>query len=431
MRSVLRAYYEGIELRNRANKWGAEQKRDWVLNALRRQVRRSYDETPYYRNLFKSIGFDPNAEFGFEEFANIPVLDRETISSAGSDLISSNVASENRLKDATGGSTGIPTELWLGPEERGWKESGTEYLFAKIGVPLGSRTAYFWGHHLDVTATDSPYEKFRSFLTNERYFDCFRLSPEIFHRYHQDFERFKPDCIVAYASALGHFAEFLNEQKMRPRNYPRVCFVTGAEKLHAAHREAIEKVFGPTKPIHERYGGRDFGTAALQMDPNNSLEFEIDWAWAVVEPIIDDRNSSILVTKLHADAMPMLRYKVGDIGVFPDGSKPGHPVFTLAAVMGRELDRIWLPNGNWVAGAELPHLLKSFAVREFMFRQAEDYSVVLQIVPKEGFDDAEKQEILRVLSINLPNFKIGVNLVDQIERTRANKWRPVITQVKR
>ena len=428
MRPIFQVYQQGLQFRREAKNWSDEQKRDWILKQLRFSVRRAANETVYYQELFQQIGFDANADFSFEDFAKLPILEREDIERAGEKLISKVIPREQLLKDATGGSTGTPTEIWLGAEERGWAESAIDFSCSKIGVPAGAKTAYFWGHHLDPKAADSFRDRVRSFVTNIRYFDCFRLSPEIFEKYHAAFEKWSPDCIVAYASALGHFAEYLQEKGIRPKNYPRICFVTGAEKLYPEHRKAVEEVFG--KPVMERYGGRDFGAVAIQTNPNKNLEFEIDWAWALVEPETSEENSPILVTKLHADGMPMIRYRVGDIGKFPADSRSGQPAFCLQAVVGRELDRIWLPDGRWISGAELPHLLKSFPVREFMFVQAEDYSIELQIVPKDEFSEENRQEILQIITANLEGLAVNLKQVEKIPRTKANKWRPVISKAK-
>lgn len=430
MRAVFAAYEEGLKFRRATKNWTEEQKRAWILQALRRAVRRAAAETDYYAGLFQKINFDPKADFTFEDFARLPILERENVLQAREKLITKNMPREQMQKDATGGSTGAPTEIWLGAEERGWKESGIDFSFERIGISQGAKTAYFWGHHLDPQASDSFADRLRAFVTNVRWFDCFRLSPEVFSRYHEEFERWKPDCIVAYAGALGQFAEFLKENKIRPKNYPRVCFVTGAEKLDAHHRNAIEEVFG--KPVYERYGGRDFGGAAIQTGAaSGNLEYEIDWAWSLLEPETDEENSSILVTKLHADAMPLLRYRTGDVGRFPAASKSGEPTFVLREVVGRELDRIWLPDGSWVQGSSMPHLLKDFAVREFAVIQAADYGIELQIAAKKGFDDGQKSAILQTVGANFPGLPVEIKLVERVARTRANKLRPVVSHVKR
>lgn len=429
MRPTFEFYEAGMRFRREAKNWSEEEKRRWILERLRFAVRRAASETDYYRTLFQKINFDPQTDFSFDDFARLPILEREDIHNAKDALLSSRVPKDQLEKDATGGSTGTPTEIWLGAEERGWKESGVDFSMETVGVPLGAKLAYFWGHHLDPHAADNWRDRLKNFAANIRYFDCFRLSPEIFAQYHREFERWAPDCIVAYASALGHFAEFLKENNIRPKNYPRTCFVTGAEKLFPEQRRAITEVFGG-KPVYERYGGRDFGLAGMQTNSSFDTSYEIDWSWLLVEPETDADASPILVTKLRADAMPMIRYRVGDVGKFPPGSRRGHPAFYLSEVVGRELDRIWLPDGRWIHGIELPHLLKSYAVREFMFVQAENYTVELLIVPKNGFSESDRNEILETVQANLRGLTVDVKLTEAIPRTKANKWRPVMTKVK-
>ncbi|HWQ34191.1 MAG TPA: hypothetical protein VNQ79_15190 [Blastocatellia bacterium] len=426
-RPVLQAYEEGMRFRAEAEAWSEERKSAWVLERLRFAVRRAYSETVYYQELFDQIGFDPWTEFSFDDYARLPVLERDDVQRAGERLISSAVARDDLLRDSTGGSTGVPTEIFLGPEERGWRESAGEYYRQRFGVPTGTRTALLWGHHLDPVARDGWHDRLYAFSTHTRWFDCFRLSPEVLARYHREFERWRPDCIIAYASALGHLAEYVAESGERP-HYPGRCFITGAEKLMPHHRRLIESVFG--RPVHERYGSRDAGYVAFQMNPAVTHDYETDWANVLLEPETGEPETAILITKLHADGMPMLRYRIGDVGRFATGSRPGYPVFTLPEVIGRDLDRVWLPDGRWLNSLQFPHLIKDFPVHEYMLIQHEDYAVELLIVPKRGFNADCHRQLLAAVQANLPGIPVNSLLVDEIPRTRSNKWRPVISEVR-
>jgi phenylacetate-coenzyme A ligase PaaK-like adenylate-forming protein len=420
------AYFEGSHFRREAAAWSLDQKREWMLRRLRFSLRRAYRETIYYHELFNRIGFDPRADFSFDDFSRLPALGREDVHRAGRRLISGAVPPDRLRRDATGGSSGTPIEIWMGPEERGWRESGGESFMRRLGLPIGTRIGYFWGHHLDPATTESFRDRINCFIANVKTFNCFRLSPEIFERYHQEFERWRPTCIVAYAGALGHFAEYLIERGYRP-NYPSLCLVTGAEKLIPYHRRLIETAFG--RPVHERYGSRDVGFIGYQMDPARPHDFEIDWADLLLEPETEGEKSSILITKLHADAMPMIRYRIDDVGRFQRGSCPGHPTFALSEVMGRVTDGVRLPDGRWVHGIEFPHLMKDYPVREFMLLQHKDYSVRLMIVPKNGFGEESRRQIENIVTANLPGLDVKIELVEQVPRTKANKWRPVVSEV--
>jgi phenylacetate-CoA ligase len=296
----------------------------------------------------------------------------------------------------------------------------------QINVPPGTRTAFLWGHNLDPVASDSFRERYRAFESNTRWFDCFRLSPQTLESYHQAFERWRPACIVAYANPLASLAEHILERNHKP-NYPTRCFVTGAEKLWPKQREAINKAFG--RPVHERYGSRDVGAIALQLDPSRNLDFAVDWANTLLEPETNEEVSPILITKLHADGMPMLRYKIGDIGHFTGSVSSGHPTFVLQEVLGRTTDRIWLPSGSWISGIQLPHMMKDHPVREFMFLQRPDYSIEIKVVPKKGFGDDTRKGILATIAANLPGLEVKLMEVESIPRTKANKLRPVVSEV--
>jgi phenylacetate-CoA ligase len=426
-RPTQQAFSEGLRFRRDTRSWDRDRKTRWILDRLRVVVRRAYAETEYYREQFDRIGFDPRSDFSFEDFSRLPVLDRDQVREAGRKLISSSVPADQLRKDSTGGSTGMPTEIWLGPNERGWRDSGMEYFFETLGVPEGSRTALLWGHHLDPKATDSFRDRYQAFVSNVRWFDSMRLSPETLDRYHHEMERFRPACIIAYASPLGYLAEHILARGYKP-NYPTRCMITGGEKLWSRHRDMIEKAFG--RPVHERYGSRDAGCLGVQLDPANPLEYTLDWSYTFVEPELPQTESPILITKLQADGMPMIRYRIGDIGRFPAGSKPGHPAFYLSDVMGRVVDRITLPDGRWIAGQEVPHLLKDYPVREFLFLQRQDHSVELQIVPQKDFNEDSLRKIEDILKANLPGLPIKIEFKDAVIRTKSNKWRPVISEAR-
>ncbi len=425
-RLMMMAVNAGMRFRKEAAGWSDDEKQEWSLNRLRFALRRAYRETSFYRDRFRQIGFDPWMDFSFDDFSRLPVLDREEVQQAGKTMVSTAMPANELRKDSTGGSTGTPTEIWTGPEERGWREGAREYFMERIGAGTGTRTGMLWGHHLDPVRSESLRDRVYSFVTNVRWFDCFRLSPDVLEKYHREFERYSPACILAYASALGQLAEHLLEHGYNPA-YPTRCFITGAEKLLPHHREAVELAFG--KSVHERYGGRDVGCMGFQTSPAETLDYTVDWGNIFIEPETDEPDSPILITKLHADAMPMIRYRVGDIGRFPAISKPGHPTFVLHEVLGRATDRIWLPNAGWITGLQFPHMLKDYPVREFMFIQRPDYSVELKIVPRQGFGQESRRQILATVADNLPGLDLSIELVEEIPRTRANKRRPVISEV--
>lgn len=419
-----RAYRSGRRFREGASVWSEEQRSQWVLQQLRRTVQEAA-RTPFYADRFRRQGFDAQAPFTFEEFARLPILEREDITQHA-EAMRLPVPEASVRKDATGGSTGMPLTYWSGPEERGWRSSGQDAFLAEIGVNRWSRTAYLWGHHIDRAERAAWRDRIRDVVTDRHWYDCFRMSPEVVLEYHGELSRVRPWCLLAYASALDSMATTLIEHGLRAA-YPVHRIVTGAEKLWPAQRARIEQAF--SCPVHEQYGSRELGLVAAQLDPRRTHSLQVDWPNVLIEPEHTGPSAAVIVTKLHADAMPMLRYRVGDEAKFPVGAEPGHPTWELDEVLGRMVDRLFLPDGRWLNGLGIPHMMKDREVREFQVRQNADYTVDILVIPTLQFGQANADDIVRILGENLPGLELRLQRVTEIPRGAANKWRPVISHV--
>lgn len=430
-RDAYLTYRAGLRFRAASQAWERDQRLNWQLAELRRTVRYAYATTTFYQERMDDVGFDPREDFSFEAYSSLPVLEREEVREAGEKMLSSAIPRAQLREDATGGSSGTPTRLWKGPVERGWGESGSEHFMTRIGLPPGSRIAYLWGHHLDPTIRAGWRDRLTDHLQATRWYDCFRLDDEVLSEYHQDLQRWRPRGMIAYAGALGSLAEAVLSSGDAPPNYPRTAFVTGAEKLYRHQRDAVEAAFG--RPVHERYGSRDVGLMGFQLDPSRNLDFTVDWANVLVEPErtsdAADPAAGILITKLHADGMPMLRYRVGDVARFPTDARPGMPAHTLHEIVGRDMDRLWMPDGRWMHPVALPHLMKDFPIRDFQLHQHADYRVTVRIVAGAGYGDSTRTAILGTLRANLPRLDVSAEEVTEIPRSTANKWRPVTSDV--
>ena len=242
-RPAWRAYSAGMAFRRSAMGWSDDQRREWQLRQLRRAVRDAERSTPYYAELFASVGFDPASDFDFADYAALPVLEREHIREAGDAIVTTAIPRAKLRRDATGGSTGQPTIVWRGPQDDGWSRSGTEFFTQAVGLRPGTGTAYLWGHHLDPRARASARERLQDWIENLRWYDCLRLSDETLLGYHRELQAWRPARMIAYAGALAALADVVGRLGDRPK-YPTDGFVTGAEKLFGHQRARIERSSG-------------------------------------------------------------------------------------------------------------------------------------------------------------------------------------------
>ena len=428
-RAIARTAQESERFRREAWSWSEPDRGAWILRALRGVLVEAAAGSPFYRERLAAAGIDP-ATVTFDGFARLAPLDRDALAAESGRMQLLETSAAGVIRDSTGGSTGQPTVVWKGALERGWREGGGEFFMRRAGIPFGARTAYLWGHHLDASARDGWTDRLRHLRDNVVWLDCFRLSPGLLLDHHARLNRLRPDCVIAYGGALAELARVVETSGMPPR-YPRVAFVTGAEKVWAHERERIERVFG--KPLFERYGSRDVGLMAFQAGADASRGFEVDWPNMLVEPETDEEESNLLVTKLHADAFPLIGYRIGDRARFPRGSRPGTPVVRLEEILGRVLEMVRVGPERWVSGATFPHMFKDYPVADSQVYQAADGSVEVRVVTTSAAEwtDEVHRRFTAALERVLGETPLHVKLVAEIPRTESNKRRPVISELAR
>jgi hypothetical protein len=53
------------------------------------------------------------------------------------------------------------------------------------------------------------------------------------------------------------------------------------------------------------------------------------------------------------------------------------------------------------------------------------------VIPQNNFGEDSRRSILETVEANLPGLRVSLALVQSIPRTRANKLRPVVSEVER
>jgi phenylacetate-CoA ligase len=121
-------------------------------------------------------------------------------------------------------------------------------------------------------------------------------------------------------------------------------------------REVIRRVF--QAPVIDRYGASEIGGIACQCRFERGLHVAAPAVRVEVlrpdgRPCDPGELGEIVVTRLTSRAMPLIRYRIGDLGVLEpsDGECPcGRPFPTLREVTGRSLDAFVRHDGGLVSG---------------------------------------------------------------------------------
>lgn len=275
-------------------------------------------------------------------------------------------------------------------------------------------------------------------LSNTRYLNAFRMSPEQMRAFLQTINQQRPRLIVAYAQALYELARFAQQECLHV--VPQQAIITSAGTLYPFMRQLIQQIFGCQ--VFNRYGSREVGDIACERPDIDGL-WVAPWGTYVEivdddhQPVPDGTEGHILVTSLINYAMPLVRYKIGDMGVLrtsvPTPANKGGQV--LAQVSGRSTDNFRTRGGKVVPGEYFIHLigvvLNGGQIRKFQIVQHDYDHFVVKLVAEAGVRaQIDTEAIVDKIQLALEErADIRIEYVDAIDPTPSGKFRYTISEV--
>ena len=424
------------------NQWKpyAELKRDQEKQ-LRHLIEFSYENVPYYRNLFKNLGLLPGDIRTIEDLEKLPILTKDIIKEHWEEFKPANLPSMKYYNQATGGSTGTPMQYRLSKHDRflggallyrGWGYGGYE---------LGDRMVFLAGSSLDIGKKSSLTTKVHEIARNIRKLSSFDMGEYEMREYAGVLNSFKPRFIRGYASSIYFFARWLEENQVSVPS-PEGVFTT-AEKLFPHMRKTIGDVFDCD--VYDNYGLNDGGISAYECPEHTGLH--VDTERSIMEIVdndglaIEQGEGQILATSLHNYAMPFIRYSTGDVGTMLDSQCAcGRGSLLLGDVVGREKEFLITPQGQYVHGAALFNLIfytlenADFPdivnrVKEFQVIQKETDKLDVVFACDETLPDNVLDFIRSAIQKRFVGWHVEFQFVDVIDRTRAGKYKFIINEV--
>lgn len=396
--------------------------RELQFQRLRRHLQFAYREVPYYTRLLDEHGLEPRRVQSFEDFARIPCLTKDAIR-RHFDELQPGRKMRRVVRMSTGGSTGAPVTVLADTERTGFADAARLRTHRWFGVDMGVPEIVLWASSIELGRQDW-LRAIRDRLINSRLLSAFDLGEAALARYAAILRRHRPEKLFGYASALYLFASYLQRTGWtRQPGWPRAVFAT-AEPLYAFQRATIQSVFGC--PVSVEYGSRDAGLIATEC-PAGGLHVAAEGMYVEVSD-----TGEIIVTNMDAFAMPIIRYRTGDVGAFEAAPCPcGRGLPRLKGVEGRRTDFLVTSSGKVMHALSVIYVLREIpSVREFQVVQDAVDRLTVTVIPDDGFSASTRAVIASKLA-RLFEGKLSVDIVltDTIARPPSGKHRYVISKV--
>jgi phenylacetate-CoA ligase len=332
----------------------AEEVRRLQLLRLRSLLRHAYEQCPFYRRRCDQAGLAPGGLRRLEDLRALPPLEKRDIQEHGDEMIAAEWPRADLIRNQTGGSTGTPITFFLSGDRKCSRAAATVRHNRWAGYDVGDKAAVIWGAPRDRPA-DGWRDRLRGAVLREPlWLDAGCLTEERMHEFHRELHRFRPRVVQAYARAAVLFARFLRARGL-PACRPH-SLITSAEVLEPEDRALLEQTFGC--PVFNRYGCREVSVVASECPEHSGLHVMAEGLYLEIEtangPAAPGEMGAVLVTDLLNGAMPLIRYRIGDLACWAEGDCPcGRGLPRLGRVSGRVTDFLVGADGRLVSGVFL------------------------------------------------------------------------------
>ncbi len=418
-----------LKFLEKAQWWDWEQIEKYRNDNLKKLVTIAYNEVLFYRNLFDSIKVKPDDINTPDDLRKLPVVTKDMLRKYFPDGTVRNTGRKTH-KVCTSGSTGenfcviedLPTMAWyrasnlLALEWAGWN-IGESHL--QTGINLNR----------------SFDRKIKDFLLKCYYISAYNLSDENLDKALIILEKYKIKHLWGYPGSLYYLAK---RAKQKGWNIPLKTIVTWGDNLYKHYRDTIESAF--KQKVIDTYGCSEGMQISAQCGYDNlyhihSLDVIVEYLDEKGNPVPEGETGSIVVTRLYPGPMPLIRYKVGDVGISGKSikCKCGRGFEVMKSIQGRETDIILTPSGNRLIVHFFTGILENFKeISQYQVVQDTLEYFTIKIVPAVNFTEVTKKQIIDIMrKRGGEDINIKFEIVDEIPILPSGKRRFVISNLKK
>lgn len=352
---------------------------------LRNIINHVNNNVYYYKKIFKKHRIKPKDIKKLEDLKKIPLLSRmDILTNYPYNITSGYTDIKNAYKRSTSGSTGTPiTVIFDKNSIKNYEAAGLRSLLI-TGHNIFDKIAYLWYPPFNK---ERIYEKFG--ILKKVYISVNDKTKSIVKK----LEKVKPETIYCYPSVLLELAKFISNEN-HELNIKRI--ISQGELLTSNVRKFVECKFGCE--IFDHYGTTEFYIVASECKMHNGMHINMENIILEIENNqneipLENNSGNIIISGLVNKAMPLIRYKIGDIGSINfEKCSCGLEFPRINLIEGRDDDFIQLPSGKVIGPRKvITNLYSIFTftnkINKFKIVQSKINSISIYITPGKEFNE--------------------------------------------
>ena len=401
------------------------------IDSFKSILSHAVENVPYYQ---KNMGLkkpEIEAISSMDILRELPILEKRILRETPEMLMSKSYDRRKLVRINTSGTTGTPLTVYISADARKKNYAFFERSKQWAGINGFERSITFAGRTIVPAEQKGPPYWRRNVLFNNTIFSSYHLSENTVEDYLKAIRVIKPVFIDSYPSSIS----FIADQMIRTNNegINVKAIITSAETLLDHQRRKIEKAFGCR--VYDQYGSAEQVVFVCQCEKGN---YHVNPEYGYLEVL--DRNKQpvktgelgeFVCTGFTNTAMPLIRYKIGDMGILSDrkcGCGRHFPV--IERIDGRDDDVLITPEGRYIG--RLDPIFKGVenTIKESQIIQEKIDLIRILIVRGDGYQERHGEFIVKELEKRVGTaLAHKIEYVDSIPRTKNGKYRAVICEV--
>ena len=390
-----------------------------------------FEYVPYYSAILNNLGMNPACVDAWTVLKNLPVTTKEHIRNSPAMFLSS-YYKRNKLKIIhTSGTTGTPLNIFTTKTAVQMNYAFFYRFLGWAGVTYEEPSATFAGRIIVSSHQKAPPFWRKNISMKNTLYSSYHISESNIPAYIRELERTKVAFIDSYPSSIHAIAQYINKNSLDHTIRPK-AIITSSETLHEHQRHAIEAAFGCK--VYDQYGSAEMSTFICQCKEGT---YHINPEYGIVEVLDMDNNpvqagspGRLVCTGFLNFAMPLIRYDMGDTVVLSDRQCDcGRHFPVVESILGRTDDLIITPSGRIIG--RLDPVFKGLShIRETQIVQEAYDKITVNLVKDDGFSNDTAEALKRELTRRIgDDVEVSISVVEHIPRTKAGKFRSVISHI--
>jgi phenylacetate-CoA ligase len=377
--------------------------------------------SPHYANL----GIDKGNHSASNLLKQFPLLSKEELKHRENKILT--MPFDSLVRNATSGSSGLQTRVYVSKEEQSTYRAIQTVWWEWAGFVIGQPML-----QTGLAKTRTFEKRLKDFFFRTWYLYAFGLNRENTQEAIEWTKKTKA-FVGGYASSLFVLSDLIDEPIQAK------AAISWGDKLFDHYKDKISEKL--SCEIYETYGTGEGLMIAAQHDLNYMYLMS---PYVYLELLDDDGNpvedgeiGHVVVTSLIHKAMPLIRYRLGDLAIrLPKSAYPEKRRFALPLlqkVIGRETDIVKTPRGKKLIVHSFTGILEYYdEIKQFCVLQSRIEGIRIQYIPDRGFDpsilDKIRAELLKLID---EEFEIEFEKVEEITATASGKPQIVISKLPR